>query len=130
MTNARYVALTVRYEPDACYGHSLAWVAPELTHAGLALSEDHLDGRAPVRTWAGRVEGSTFGRFAQAWRLPPEEQEPGRGDDETASYTKTFDGMNWEINQQSPIISVSLRVTRPEAAGRPAAGAGSLVAAV
>jgi hypothetical protein len=116
MMDTRLITLTVRYEPHAQYGHSLAWVAPELAPAGLALTEDHLDGQAPFRTWAGSVDGSTFARLAEVWRLPHEEQEPGRCDDARVSYTKTLDGMNWEIDQQSPIISASLRVTRPDLA--------------
>jgi hypothetical protein len=97
------------------------WLAPELTPAGLALTEDHLDGQAPFRTWTGSVDGSTFARVAKAWRLPQADQNAGRGDDARVSYTKTLDRMNWEICEQSPIISVSLRVTRPEPAVRPAA---------
>jgi hypothetical protein len=116
MAPSHYISITVRYEPGPPSGTSLAWIAPELSQAGLRLVEDHLDNPRPTRTWAGFVGEGTFRRFAMAWPLPGEDEERG-GDDadgqnELVAYTKTFDGMNWEIDGVSPIISVSVEVVR------------------
>lgn len=116
MPESRHVTITVRYEPQLDYGRSLAWLAPELSGAGLALTEDHLDDRAPSRTWAGYVDGATYERFARAWRLPAKPRDPGSGRSRHASagatYVHTLDGMNWEVNGESPIIAVAVQVTR------------------
>jgi hypothetical protein len=116
MAHFRHISITVRREPDARCGTSLAWIAPELRHAGLRLVEDHLDDGRPTRTWAGAVDEGTFRRFARAWRLPRDDEElrADRAADrnETVGYTRTFDGMNWEVDGVSPIISVSVEVTR------------------
>jgi hypothetical protein len=116
MAHFRHISITVRCEPDANCGTSLARIAPELRHAGLRLVEDHLDDGRPTRTWDGAVDEGTFRRFATAWRLPRDDEEL-RADrpadrNETVGYTRTFDGMNWEIDGVSPIISVSVEVTR------------------
>ena len=41
----------------------------ELRDAGLTLLEDRVSEARPVRTWAGIVDGVTFGHFADAWHL-------------------------------------------------------------
>lgn len=114
MTESRYVTISVRYEPHVHYGRSLAWIAPELTNAGLTLTEDRAADRMPARTWVGVVDEPTFERFARAWRLSCESEASDlrtrtMGDD-AATYVKTLDGMNWEADGVSPIISVSLQV--------------------
>lgn len=111
---SRHVTIRVRYEPRLDYGRSLAWLAPELDGAGLSLTEDHLGDRAPSRTWAGYVDGRTYERFARAWRLPSEQRDCGaswsRRSNGAVIHLHTLDGMNWEVNGESPIIAVTVQV--------------------
>ena len=103
----RYITITVAYEPGASKRPALEWTAPELEDAGLALIEEHSD-PLPSRTWGGVVDGPTFERFADAW-LPDEltdNRSPG-----TQSYT--FDGLNWEVGGESPIVYVTIHVLCP-----------------
>lgn len=115
MSGARYVTIRVQYDQQARYGRSLEWVAPELRYAGLALTEDHVGGAAPSRTWRGVVDGPTYERFATAWRLEAMlgEAAPDSADEEQGARTRacTLDGMNWEAGGESPIVYVSVRVT-------------------
>ena len=108
MAGSHYVALDVRYEPGVRDGTSLAWIAPELRDDGLDLIEDHLDEPKPSRIWAGCVDGPTFKRFATAWALDRSDEDFGRSEDRPCCE-RTFDGMNWEVDGVSPIISVSVR---------------------
>jgi hypothetical protein len=121
MVGSQYIAITVRYEPGASYGTSLAWIAPELRAARLALIEDHLDDPMPSRTWAGSVDGRTLEPFAKSWALPRENDggSAPEHEDGNASTTceRTYDGLNWEVGGESPIISVSVQVG-PDARGR------------
>ena len=127
MAGPYYVAIEVRYEPGSRDRAFLASTAPELGDAGLALIEDHLGQPKPSRTWAGRVDGQTFRRFAVAWALDRATLDfDRRGED--AVYEKTFDGMNWEVDGVSPIISVSVKVgpaPRPDAGRHPCAARGA-----
>jgi len=114
MIGEQHIAITVRYEPRVSHGTSLSWIAPELKGARLALIDDHLNDPMPSRTWAGLVNERTFARFAESWGLrrgndggSTSELDDGAGD---ASYAQTYDGMNWELGGQSPIISVSVQV--------------------
>ena len=114
MVGMQHITITVRYEPRADHGTSLASIAPELSDARLALIHDHLNDPMPSRTWAGSVDERTFERFAESWRLP-RDNEPGSAanvDDgeNMAAYARTYDGMNWEVGGESPIISVSVQV--------------------
>lgn len=114
MVGTQHIAITVRYEPRVDHGTSLASVAPELRGARLALIDDKLDDPMPSRTWAGPVDARTFERFAKLWGLAGMNEsgsgsEPGDDKDKT-SYTRTYDGMNWEVGGDSPIISVSVEV--------------------
>ena len=114
MAGMQHIAITVRYEPRVDHGTSLASIAPELRGARLALVHDKLNDPMPSRTWAGPVDAQTFERFAQLWGLDRKNQdssssEPDDDKDKT-SYTRTYDGMNWEVGGQSPIISVSVQV--------------------
>ena len=70
MVNPRYITITVRYDRQPRYGRSLQWIAPELKDSALTMTEDQLDDPIPSRTWAGLVDGPTYERFAEAWRLP------------------------------------------------------------
>ena len=114
MAGLQHITITARYEPRVSYGTSLSWIAPELRDAGLALIDDHLNDPMPSRTWAGSVDGRTFERFAKSWGLPRENAvgSASKGDDgeDTAAYARTYDGMNWEVGGESPIISVSVNV--------------------
>jgi hypothetical protein len=114
MAGLQHITITARYEPRVSYGTSLSWIAPELRDAGLALIDDHLDDPMPSRTWAGSVDGRTFDRFAKSWGLPRENAvggaSKGDGGEDTAAYERTYDGMNWEVGGESPIISVSVHV--------------------
>jgi len=114
MVGMQHITITVRYEPRADHGTSLASIAPELSDARLALIHDHLNDPMPSRTWAGPVDGRTFERFANSWGLARKNaggsaSEPGDREDRT-SYARTYDGMNWEVGGESPIISVSVEV--------------------
>ena len=113
MAGLQHISITARYEPRVSHGTSLAWIAPELRHAGLALIDDHLDDPMPSRTWAGSVDERTFERFAKSWRLPREDQLGSTSQDDgehVVPYARTYDGMNWEVGGESPIISVSVYV--------------------
>lgn len=115
------ITIKVRYEPGVSHEASLAWIAPELRGARLALIDDQLDDPEPSRTWAGPVGERTFERFANSWGLM--RQSPGAnvsercdGEDGTAQ-ARTYDGMNWEAGGESPIISVSVEVRSPPPPG-------------
>jgi hypothetical protein len=109
-----YVVIRVAYDRHPRSGRSLEWIAPELREAGLTMTEERTDEPACSRTWAGIVDGATFERFADAWRLDAKPH--GRtlslvteaGDLDMRAYT--FDGMNWESGGESPIVYVSLLV--------------------
>jgi len=117
MVGLQPITITVRYEPGVRQGLSLAWIAPELEDAGLALTQEQLDAPMPSRTWVGSVDGRTFERFAESWVLPPKNkgQSASALDDgkDIVSYARTYDGMNWEVDGKSPIISVSVHFERP-----------------
>jgi hypothetical protein len=123
MTPDRYIVIKVAYERHPSYGRSLAWIAPELRDAGMMLTEDHRAELSPSRTWEGFVDSVTFDRFADAWGLhdKPYEQTSGRVSEagRLAARAYTFDGMNWEIGGESPIVSVSVVVDVVNAADRP-----------
>ena len=117
MVNPRYITITVQYERWRRYGRSLQWIAPELKDSALTMTEEQLDGATPSRTWAGLVDGPTYERFAEAWRLPKDTDETTfqtAGDDrELVTHSYTLDGMNWEAGNESPIVCVSLQVMQP-----------------
>jgi hypothetical protein len=117
MVDPRYITITVQYDRRPRYGRSLQWIAPELQDSALTIIEDQLDGPTPSRTWAGLVDGPTYERFAEAWRLPKDTDEmtpQTAGDNrELATHTYTLDGMNWEAGHESPIVCVSLKVMQP-----------------
>jgi len=119
MVGLQHITITARYEPGVRQGVSLEWIAPELDDAGLALTEDQLDAPMPSRTWVGSVDGRTFERFAKSWGLPPQNkgQSASALDDgkDIVSYPRTYDGMNWEVDGKSPIISVSVHFEPEEA---------------
>jgi hypothetical protein len=114
MTPDRYIVIRVAYDRHPSYGRSLAWIAPELRDAGLSLTEDRAAEPSPSRTWEGFVDGATFQRFADAWGLDHKPHErtfgfvPEAGHVPMSAYT--FDGMNWAIGDESPIICVSVLV--------------------
>ena len=116
MLDQRYVTITVQYDREPTYGRSLGWIAPELKNSTLTMTDDHIAGPRPSRTWAGMVDGPTFERFARAWRLPGQitSTTPAVTDDpDRVARTYTLDGMNWEAGGASPIVCVSVQVTRP-----------------
>jgi hypothetical protein len=114
MTPDRYIVIRVAYDRHPSFGRCLAWIAPELRDAGLTLTEDHAAGPSPSRTWEGFVDGATFQRFADAWGLRGKPHEltsgpvPGAGHLAMRAYT--FDGMNWEMGGDSPIVYVAVVV--------------------
>jgi hypothetical protein len=114
VTPDRYIVIKVAYDRHPSYGRSLAWIAPELRDAGLTLTEDHSPEPSPSRTWEGFVDGATFQRFADAWGLhdTPHERTSGRASEagHLPGRAYTFDGMNWEIGGESPIVCVSVFV--------------------
>jgi len=117
VVDPRYITITVQYDRQSTRGRSLEWIAPELKDSALTMTEDQLDDPTPSRTWAGLVDGPTYERFAEAWRLPKDTDEATSqtpGDDrELATLTYTLDGMNWEAGNESPIVCVSLQVMQP-----------------
>jgi hypothetical protein len=116
MVDPRYITITVQYDGVPKYGRSLGWIAPELKNSTLTMTDDHIAGPRPSRTWAGMVDGPTFERFARAWRLPGQitsTTPPVTDDPDRAPRTYTLDGMNWEVGGFSPIVWVSVQVTRP-----------------
>ena len=120
MLDPRYITITVQYDRDPRYGRSLGWIAPELKNSTLTLTDDDIAGPRPSRTWAGMVDGPTFKRFARAWRLPRQitgTTPPVTDDPDRVARTYTIDGMNWEAGGISPIVCVSIQVTRPRRAG-------------
>jgi hypothetical protein len=114
VTGDRYVVIRVAYDCHPSYGRSLEWIAPELGHAGLIMTEDRTDEPSPSRTWTGILDGATFEHLADSWRLDAQLPEsasgsvPGAGKSAMQAYT--FDGMNWESGGESPIVYVSLLV--------------------
>jgi hypothetical protein len=112
VTDGRFVVISVAYDRHAGYDASLEWIAPELKDAGLSLIEDHTDGPSPSRTWAGTADGPTFERFADAWQLDDETNEPtlADADGHPSVHTYTFDGMNWETAGESPVTYATLHV--------------------
>jgi hypothetical protein len=100
----RHIIISVAYEPGA--SRSLRWIAPELKDADLTLIDEHTRPR-PSRTWSGIVDGPTFEHLANAWHFhdrPTSDGQPG-------THTYTFDGMNWETEGESPIVSLTLTVS-------------------
>ena len=121
MVDPRYVSITVHYDGRPTHGWSLEWIAPDLKDSALAMTEDHLGDPTATRTWAGLVDGATYEHFAEAWRLPKDLEtnaSTDADDRDLATHTYTLDGMNWEAGQESPIVCVSLQVTRPATALR------------
>jgi len=114
MTRDRYIVITVAYDRHPNYGRSLDWIAPELSDAGLIMTDDRIDEPSPSRTWAGVVSGATFERFSDAWQLDAQPCDPSLSPDaeagDMAMRAYTFDWMNWEIGGESPIVYVSLLV--------------------
>ena len=110
MTEGRFIILTVAYERHAGRSRSLECIAPELKDAGLSLIEDNHNGWNPSIRWAGVVEGPTFHRFADAWHLPSEHDEPVSGNGRPTMQAYTLDGMNWETQGESPIIFATVQV--------------------
>jgi len=108
----RFVIIKVVYNGHARYAQSLEWIAPELKDAALSLIEDHTAGPSPSRTWAGIVDAPMFERFADAWHLHDETNEPplDNADAHPTMRAQTLDGMNWEADGGAPIAYVTLHV--------------------
>jgi hypothetical protein len=108
----RFITIRVAYDSYPRYGRSLDWIAPELKDAGLTMTEDHAAEPSPSRTWAGIVDRPTFERFADAWQLHAEADEPSAvtKHEHLATHIYTFDGMNWEAGGESPIVYVTIEV--------------------
>jgi hypothetical protein len=105
MADERYIIISVAFEPGASNGQSLEWVAPELKDAGLTLIEEGAE-PSPSRTWAGIVEGLTVEHLLHMRHL--EGGPASNGHPDTDVYA--FDGLSWEGNGNSPIVSVTLCV--------------------
>jgi hypothetical protein len=110
----RYVILVAAYEPDAAdWARSPGWLVPELVEAGWTLTEDTPDSR----TWHGVIDGDTYARFAEGWDLENKLTEanlsmPSEHPD-LASYSYTFDGLEWESAGSSPIVWMRFTVSEP-----------------
>jgi hypothetical protein len=115
----RYVILVAADEPDATEStRSPGWLVPELVDARWTLTEDTPDSR----TWAGVIDGDSYARFAEGWGL---ENKPGEANlgmpgehGHLASYSYTFDGLEWESGGYSPIVWMRLTVSEPVKAPR------------
>ena len=129
MRGDRYLRVEVAYEPELGYGRSLEWVAPELKHAGLVMTADHTNESRPSRTWAGVIGRATFERFARAWNIDYETDlgTSTLGTSTLGTSTEdghqgrdyTFDGMNWEVGGESPIVYVAVNVSDAEHGAKP-----------
>jgi hypothetical protein len=110
----RYVILVAAYEADAGdWARSLGWLVPELVDAGLTVIED----TPGSRKWAGVIDGDTYARIAEGWGL---ENNPSEADlsisgerAELASYSYTFDGLEWESGGSSAIVWMRFTVSEP-----------------
>ena len=91
-----FIRLRVRYEPEAtgCQ-RSLSALMPELAPARLGVIEDSMD----FREWAGVIDHQTYVRFAQVWLRSRD----------CGSYT--FDGLEWEHEEWSPVVWAKVTVT-------------------
>jgi hypothetical protein len=111
-----HVTVTAYYDRHPQDGRSLAWIAPELNDAQLTIIDDRINDPTPSRAWEGTLDGPTFARFARAWHLPDDGTEEAstaaKGADNAAPRRYTLDGMNWEVHGESPIVCVSVQVTR------------------
>jgi hypothetical protein len=110
----RYLILAASYEPDATdWARSPGWLVPELVDAAWTLIEDTPD----ARKWAGVIDADTYTRFAEGWGLERRRCEaslsmPGEHGN-LASYSYTFDGLEWESEGSSPIVWMRLTVSEP-----------------
>jgi hypothetical protein len=118
MLQPRHIKLTVLFDSQTSAEHTLRWIAPELYRARLTMTDDHAEGTARSRTWAGTVDDVTFRRFASAWKLIDENGEPAGKDDDrrTATTACTLDGMNWEVEGRSPVVWASVQISPCDAA--------------
>jgi hypothetical protein len=74
-------------------------------------------GHVPSRPWAGIVDGATYKRLADAWRLGPgtdvRTRDVGPGGTDSQARLYVLAGVNWEVDNDSPIVYVSLLVSAP-----------------
>jgi hypothetical protein len=130
MGELAHITLTVHYDRASHCERSLRWIAPELRHAGLTLIRDRPDDHPPSRTWAGYLDNATFHEFAEAWEPPAEIVTPDRANDDAfqpSVRTYTLDGMNWETNEASPIVCVTLCISAdPRPRGAPSSSVTSI----
>jgi hypothetical protein len=107
----RRVILEAAYEPDAKHlPRSPEWLVPELVDAGWTLTED----TPHSCKWAGVIDGETYARFAKGWGLENKPGEANFGEHgDLASYSYTFDGLEWESGGSSPIVWMTLTVSEP-----------------
>ena len=111
----RYVILAVEYERGGATDEerSLGWLAPELADAGLSLVED----TRRVREWVGVIDGDTHARFAKRWGLGDRADQPGVGVlteyGHLPCLTYTWDRMQWEGAEPSPIVWISVKLSEP-----------------
>jgi hypothetical protein len=110
----RYVTLAAAYEPDATdWVRSPGWLVPELVDARWTLIE-----AAPnSRSYAGVIDADTYARVAEGLSLERKRGEanlstPGEHGN-LASYSYTFDGLEWESGGSSPVIWMRLTVSEP-----------------
>jgi hypothetical protein len=119
MPEPRYITLRVSFDSHTNSERTLRWIAPELARAGLAMTDDHMEGRVRYRTWAGSVDEATVRQLMEAWRLTdPIGGSGGENDDDRqpASRAYTLDGMNWETDGRSPVVWASVEIGRGAAA--------------
>ncbi len=120
MPDPPHITLTVSFDSHTRSERTLRWLAPELDHAGLAMTDDHVDGRVRYRTWAGTVDEVTVRQFAKAWKLADERGAvvgENDGDRRRAIRAYTLDGMNWEADGRSPVVWASVEISRRGGAG-------------
>ena len=110
----RYVILVAAYEAEAGdWWRTLGWLVPELVDAGLTVVED----TPGSRKWAGAIDGDTYARFAKGWGLENKPSEANLSMPGTpvglASYSYTFDGLEWQSGGSSAIVWMRLTVSEP-----------------
>ena len=126
MAANRYIIITVVYDCPTRCERSLERIAPELSNAGLTIVGDRADLSPPSRTWAGVVDGCTLAEFARAWRLHGADELWVPDERAVVRRAWTLDGMNSEVDGESPIVYVHVEVrgtshgdgARKQAAGR------------
>lgn len=118
----RFIVLDVTYDRRQDYGRSLGWVAPALKDAsGLEMTEDYTEdddsSEEPSRKWAGVITGAEWDALRSDWSIDEDDSEPNGGILTPFGFMESlafnWDGMDWNVGGETPIVYVSLYVSMP-----------------